>query len=309
MGNLLYFKYTKALCMALIFVSNSKNANAESRGLALEDEVVSIYSKNFTNIPKDREPFYVKVHRCVLNMTDDGYNVPGLEYYPQPTKMKEIEIAVADLKSYKKFYKYIVYDHISCNWKKWLGQPMNFDLHKNLTSNEINETEFKSKVKYNPPNVRGCNDYCKNQQPRFNVHSEPMAVNIDQLFIPFKQCLPGCKATENIRNVSTKLKNGFYKHLKIIRHTSCNRWSPSTQSQTDSNLLAVLNISKSQSLNKHQRGSDEDCCKGEKQREKERAEIRIKSWISGWREEDECKRVRRMQSVTASEDMTQTRCQ
>ncbi|XP_046841501.1 uncharacterized protein LOC124435554 isoform X2 [Xenia sp. Carnegie-2017] len=234
-----------------------QNVNGGNNGLALEDEVVSIYSKNFTNIPKDREPFYVKVHRCVLNMKDDGYNVPGPERYPQPTKMKEIEIVVPDLKSYKKFYKYIVYDHISCYWKEWSGQPMNFDLHKNLTSNEINETEFKSKVKYNPPNVRGCNDYCKNQQPRFNVHSEPMAVNIHQLFIPFKQCLPGCKATENILNVSTKLKNGFYKHLKIIKHTSCNPWSPSTQLPADSNLLAViLNTWKSQRLNKHQRGSD-----------------------------------------------------
>ena len=105
--------------------------------------------------------------------------------------------------------------------------------------------------------MRGCNDYCKNQQPRFNVHSEPMAVIIDQLFIPFKQCLPGCKATENILNVTTQFKNGFYKHLKIIKHTSCNPWSPSTQSQTDSNLLAVLNTSKSQGLNKCQRGSDE----------------------------------------------------
>ncbi|XP_046839437.1 uncharacterized protein LOC124433692 isoform X2 [Xenia sp. Carnegie-2017] len=250
--------FSQALWVVFAFVLCSKNVNGGNNGLALEDEVVSIYSKNFTNIPKDREPFYVKVHRCVLNMKYDGYNVPGLEYYPQPTKMKEIEIVVPDLKNYKKFYKYIVYDHISCNWKKWLGQPMNFDLHKNLTSNEINETEFKSKVNYNPPNVRGCNDYCKNQQPRFYVHSEPMAVNIDQLFIPLKQCLPGCKATENILNVRTKLKTGFYTHFIIIKHTSCNPWSPSTQSQADSNLLAVLNTSKSQSFTKHQRESDED---------------------------------------------------
>ena len=49
--------------------------------------------------------------------------------------MKEIEIAVPDSK-YKKFYKYIVNDYISCHWKKSSGPAINFDLHKNLTSNE-----------------------------------------------------------------------------------------------------------------------------------------------------------------------------
>ncbi|XP_046839456.1 uncharacterized protein LOC124433702 isoform X1 [Xenia sp. Carnegie-2017] len=134
----------------------------------LKQEVVSIYNENFTDIPKDREPYYVKVQRCII----DKDKIPICVFcWPQPMTLTEVEIVVPDLKNYTKFYKYIVYNHTSCYMSTNLT-ALNFDQHKNLSSNEINETEFTTKVKYNPPNVRTCNDYCKHPQPRFHLHSE-----------------------------------------------------------------------------------------------------------------------------------------
>ncbi|XP_046841536.1 uncharacterized protein LOC124435573 [Xenia sp. Carnegie-2017] len=102
---------------------------------------------------------------------------------------------------------------------------LNFHQHKNISSNEINETEFTTKVKYNPPNVRTCNDYCKHPQPRFHLHSEYTKVVLDYLFIPFTQCLPGCKATKNTKNIKTQTPYGSTKFEAIEEHKSCNLWN------------------------------------------------------------------------------------
>ncbi|XP_046841139.1 uncharacterized protein LOC124435243 [Xenia sp. Carnegie-2017] len=102
---------------------------------------------------------------------------------------------------------------------------LNFHQHKNLSSNEINETEFTTKVKYNPPNVRTCNDYCKHPQPRFHLHSEYRKVVLNYLFIPFTQCLPGCKATKNTTNIKTQTLDGSTLFEVINEHKSCNLWN------------------------------------------------------------------------------------
>ncbi|XP_046841146.1 uncharacterized protein LOC124435251 [Xenia sp. Carnegie-2017] len=215
----------------------SKNVHSETDNKTtnnkpvLKQEVVSIYDENFTDIPKDREPYYVKVQRCVI----DKDNTPNCSLcWPQPMTLTEVEIVVPDLKYYTKFYKYIVYNHTSCYLEKNL-LDVNFNLHKNLPSNEINETEFTTKVKYNPPNVRTCNDYCKNPQPRFHLHSERTKAVLNYLFIPFTQCLPGCKATKNPENIKTQTLDGSTLYELVRNHSSCNFWNTKVHKSLPSN--------------------------------------------------------------------------
>ncbi|XP_046841504.1 uncharacterized protein LOC124435555 isoform X2 [Xenia sp. Carnegie-2017] len=222
MGVFNNFIYTCIICV--MFMSKNVHGKTENKTTnnkpVLKEEVVSIYNENFTDIPKDREPYYVKVQRCVI----DKDNVPTCSLcWSQPMTLTEVEIVVPDLKNYTKFYKYIVYNHTSCYLKEKVP-AVNFNLHKNLPSNEINETEFITKVKYNPPNVRTCNDYCKHLQPRFHLHSEYTKVALDYLFIPFTQCLPGCKATEKMKNVKTETLDGSFPFEVIKEHTSCSLW-------------------------------------------------------------------------------------
>ncbi|XP_046841509.1 uncharacterized protein LOC124435557 isoform X3 [Xenia sp. Carnegie-2017] len=228
----------------------SKNVHSETDNKTtnnkpvLKEEVVSIYNENFTDIPKDREPYYVKVQRCVIEKD----KIPKCAYcWPQPNTTIEVEIVVLDLKNDRKFYKYIVYNHTSCYMSTNLT-ALNFHQHKNLSSNEINETEFTTKVKYNPPNVRTCNDYCKHLQPRFHLHSEYTKVALDYLFIPFTQCLPGCKATKNTKNIKTQTLDGSTLYELVRNHSSCNFWdtkvhksplSNNRRSDTDSPPLVL----------------------------------------------------------------------
>ncbi|XP_046841145.1 uncharacterized protein LOC124435250 [Xenia sp. Carnegie-2017] len=205
--------------------SKTENETANNKPVSvLKQEVVSIYNENFTDIPKDREPYYVKVQRCVIEK--DKFPICSL-CWPQPMTLTEVEIVVPDLKNDKKFYKYIVYNHTSCYMSTNLT-ALNFDQHKNLSSNEINETEFTTKVKYNPPNVRTCNDYCKHPQPRFHLHSEYTKVVLYYLFIQFTQCLPGCKATKNTKKtekIPTQTLDGSTVYEVVREHSSCNLWN------------------------------------------------------------------------------------
>ncbi|XP_046841132.1 uncharacterized protein LOC124435234 [Xenia sp. Carnegie-2017] len=137
--------YTWVMFVVFVFEISEK-VNGRNHGLdfvngrwkypaivpVLKQEVVSIYDENFTDIPKDREPYYVKVQRCVIEKD----KLPKcVDCWPQPMTFTEVEIVVPDLKNYTKFYKYIVYNHTSCYLEKNMT-AVNFNLHKNLPSNE-----------------------------------------------------------------------------------------------------------------------------------------------------------------------------
>ncbi|XP_046841506.1 uncharacterized protein LOC124435556 [Xenia sp. Carnegie-2017] len=250
MGVFNNFIYTCIICV--MFMSKNVHSKTENKSTnnkpvsVLKEEVVSIYNENFTDIPKDREPYYVKVQRCVI----DKDNVPTCSLcWPQPMTLTEVEIVVPDLKNYTKFYKYIVYNHTSCYLEENLT-AVNFNLHKNLPSNEINETEFTTKVKYNPPNVRTCNDYCKHPQPRFHLHSEYKNAVLNYLFISFTQCLPGCKATEKMKIVKTEILDGSTQNEVVRNHTSCNFWNTKVHKSPPSNSTRSDPESRPQVLNK-----------------------------------------------------------
>lgn len=94
--------------------------------LELVEEVVSIYGENF-DTPESREPYFVKVHRCII----DGV-VTSKNCWPAAATQKEIEVVVPDINNKRKFYKYIVYNHTSCECRG--GESPK--LHKNLSAHE-----------------------------------------------------------------------------------------------------------------------------------------------------------------------------
>ena len=91
------------------------------------EEVVSIYNEDFTT-PESREPYFIKVHRCIKACWNRSIDMPVA------LTQEEIEIVVADINNQTKFYKYVVYDHISCVCRN--STQIN-KLHKtDLVSNE-----------------------------------------------------------------------------------------------------------------------------------------------------------------------------
>ena len=93
--------------------------------------MVSIYSANFSDIPPHRDPYYIKVYRCVI----DSHSWQCGEGSPKPKFQREIKIVVPDLQNQTKFYKYIVYNHTSCKCQTQ-NPTFDFDLHKNMSSHE-----------------------------------------------------------------------------------------------------------------------------------------------------------------------------
>jgi hypothetical protein len=85
-----------------------------------QKEVVSIYNDEFTT-PVSRPGYFIEVYRCVK--VEIGECRPGRHEYPVPNKTEQIEILVPDLtnkhshrdpNNENKFYKYVVYNHTSC---------------------------------------------------------------------------------------------------------------------------------------------------------------------------------------------------
>jgi hypothetical protein len=101
--------------------------------------VVSIYNDDFTT-PPSRPQYFIEVYRCVKLDFGECPSI-GPSGYPVPNTTAEIEIVVPDVtnkdrdpSSKKKFYKYVVYNHTSCqcgNLKYRNGR-----LYKNITNNE-----------------------------------------------------------------------------------------------------------------------------------------------------------------------------
>ena len=76
-------------------------------------EVISIYNEEFTT-PKDRDPYFIEVYRCVAVDTLNDQKKCGDDKYPVPHTWTSITIVVPDLGQTPKFYKYVIYNHTSC---------------------------------------------------------------------------------------------------------------------------------------------------------------------------------------------------
>jgi hypothetical protein len=100
--------------------------------------VVSIYKykDNFTT-PLSRPQYFIEVYRCVkLHIGECGPSG-----YPVPNTTAEIEIVVPDItnkdrdpSSKKKFYKYVVYNHTSCECEAVKYRESK--LYKDITDNK-----------------------------------------------------------------------------------------------------------------------------------------------------------------------------
>ena len=95
--------------------------------------MVSIYNNNFTT-PESRVPYFIEVYRCVNG--DDGCSASM--GYSVPSNKTEIEIVVPDLTNNyregpKRFYKYVVYNHTSCECGK--NHIDEKELYKTITNN------------------------------------------------------------------------------------------------------------------------------------------------------------------------------
>ncbi|XP_046861640.1 uncharacterized protein LOC124454931 [Xenia sp. Carnegie-2017] len=213
---LVNFEYSTRLCLAFILALNSVEC-FKNIGVVAKEEVVSIYSANFSDIPPHRDPYYIKVYRCVI----DSHSWQCVKGWPKPKFQREIKIVVPDLQNQTKFYKYIVYNHTSCRCQTQNPKD-NFDLHKNMSSHEITKNEFLSEVSKNPFNLRSCErSYCNKLHPRFHVHSKRMEVTSDKLFIQFYQCLPGCNEQIDELSIPTFLSSGQTINEAIRNSTSC----------------------------------------------------------------------------------------
>ena len=81
--------------------------------LGPESEVISIYNDNFTT-PKDRDPYFIEVYRCVTVNPVNDHDKCRPHDYPVPHTWTNITIVVPDLANRSKFYKYVIYNHTSC---------------------------------------------------------------------------------------------------------------------------------------------------------------------------------------------------
>ncbi len=96
--------------------------------------MVSIYDDNFTT-PESRIPYFIEVYRCVLAGPNDNCDN---ESYPVPVTKIPIEIVVPDLSntyrdgSKPKFYRYVIYTHISCKCGSFAEWELNSKMHKKI---------------------------------------------------------------------------------------------------------------------------------------------------------------------------------
>ena len=101
--------------------------------------MVSIYNDDFTT-PPSRPQYFIEVYRCVKVFFGECPS-SGPSGYPVPKRTAEIEIVVPDItnkdrdpSSKKKFYKYVVYNHISCTCGTF--KYRNSKLYNTITNNE-----------------------------------------------------------------------------------------------------------------------------------------------------------------------------
>ena len=95
-----------------------------------EREVISLYNENFTT-PKDRDPYFVEVYRCVKVDIYKDHQACGGDKYPVPNTWTEMQVVVPDLANKTRFYKYVIYNHTSCKCE--FEDPTDRKLRKNLT--------------------------------------------------------------------------------------------------------------------------------------------------------------------------------
>ncbi|CAB4018513.1 Hypothetical predicted protein, partial [Paramuricea clavata] len=186
-------------------------------------EVVSIYNDDFAT-PLSTPQYFIEVYRCVkLDFGECSSSGPST--YPVPKRTDEIEIVVPDITNKdssdkKKFYKYVVHNHTSCqcgNLKYGNGR-----LYKTIANNEVSEAYFKAKFSKNPVNlIRLCN-VCNITQPRYKLHPKHFNVVLPYKYLAYQQCLPGCVVVKNeTSNKQTSMLSGSSVGVPLTNDILC----------------------------------------------------------------------------------------
>ena len=89
--------------------------------------MVSIYNDDFAT-QLSRPQYYIEVYRCVKVQFGECFSGGGYGY-PVPKTTQEIEIVVPDITNRdrghgdnKTFYKYVVYNHTSCQCGRFVDR-------------------------------------------------------------------------------------------------------------------------------------------------------------------------------------------
>ncbi|CAB4023523.1 Hypothetical predicted protein [Paramuricea clavata] len=211
-------------------------------------EVISIYNDDFTTPPSTPQ-YFIEVYRCV-KLDFGECSGTGPSTYPVPKTTDEIEIVVPDITNKdrsdkKKFYKYIVHNHTSCqcgNIKYRNGR-----LYKTITNNEVSEAYFKAKFSKNPVNlIRLCN-VCNSAQPRYKLHPKHFNVVLPYKYLAYQQCLPGCVVVRNeTSNKQTSMVFGSPVNIPLTNDISCKAYDGAKTQQQHKNNPEKLKSSSSE---------------------------------------------------------------
>ncbi|CAB4032867.1 Hypothetical predicted protein, partial [Paramuricea clavata] len=217
-------------------------------------EVISIYKDDFTT-PPSRPQYFIEVYRCVKVEVGECSS-SGPSAYPVPKTTNEIEIVVPDItnkdrdsSNKKKFYKYVVYNHTSCQCGKltYRNGPPNGRLYKTITNNEVSAAYFKAKYSKNTVNlIRVCN-VCNNAQPRYKLHPKHFNVDLQYKYLAYQQCLPGCVVVKNeTSNKQTSMLSGSSVNVPLTNDISCKAYDGAKTQQQGKNNPQKLKSSSSE---------------------------------------------------------------
>ena len=107
----------------------------------------------------------------------------------------------------------------------------------------VSKKDFKIQKQHNPENLRNRSDFCKSPQPRYKRHPKIQDVFPQHKYLSYKQCLPGCFATNS--NTTVKhfpLITGTHKsvHVNITNDTECEVYAPRENNSQPSNCSGKL---------------------------------------------------------------------
>ena len=106
----------------------------------------------------------------------------------------------------------------------------------------MSEKDFKIQKQHNPENLRNRCDFCKSPQPRYKRHPKIQDVRPQHKYLSYKQCLPGCFATNSNTIVErVTLITGKQESVSITNDIECEVYAPrenNPQSPKDSGKLA-----------------------------------------------------------------------
>lgn len=107
----------------------------------------------------------------------------------------------------------------------------------------VNETEFEKKLPHNVANLRACQtSFCSKPQPRYMSNPAMFRSYLHERYIPFYQCLPGCKRTTTIKEKKLKKRSGAEYKVKVTSDTACSPYE-SQRPRVIGNLSTRTNAS------------------------------------------------------------------